>query len=94
MKFLAHINNLERSINWWITDHPWLTTLYTLLAAALFIFTWHTVPWLCIAFFSIYFVVVISIMLGSATYLVASKYQPEFCDKCGHVLPEKRPNGF
>lgn len=92
MNILKALHQANEAIEHWMRTHPWRTIIYMLLAVAAFIATFHVAPTLCMVIFFTYMVSTLVIMVGSGTYLSKIGYQPPRCDKCGHVLPEKRPS--
>jgi hypothetical protein len=91
MKFLEQMHKWERGIEYWMTDHPWKSTLYAITLLTICLCTMHYSVVLAFMPVLVFGVVSIFIMFCSTLYLVRLGYQPERCDKCGHVLPEKRP---
>lgn len=92
MKFFELMSKWYKAINWWMTDHPWQTILYGAAFVVLFVWAFHHIPVLAVYLLAAYMIPMLIIMLGDAVWTVKSGYKPDFCDKCGHVLPEKRPN--
>jgi len=91
MKFLEQMYKWERGINFWMTDHPGKSTLYAGIILAISFALMRINVDLGFIPVLVSGVVCVFMMLCSAVYMVKSNWQPERCDKCGHVLPEKRP---
>ena len=89
MKFLNFMHTFERAVNAWMSHHPWLTILFSVLFLGALMVLWETVSVLLATIIFIgYMALNIVVMFCSAFYLVKSGYKPPCCEKCGQVLPE------
>lgn len=91
MKFLERMHNLNQAIEKWMFSHPWECTFITAGLITLCLFTMRYS--ITLAFIPILLngIACVFLMTCDTIFMVKSGYKPARCDKCGHVLSEKRP---